>query len=91
MTMIQIQHVEGEDYEVEVTQKGTTTTHRVTVPAAFLDLVGLGDRPPQAVLMESFTFLLKREPNTSILGEFALGDIATYFPEYPEVIKKRFP
>ena len=90
MTMIQIQHLSGEDYQVEVTQEETTTTHRVAVPAAFLDLVGLGDRPPQAVLLESFDFLLKREPNTSILPEFALDDIATYFPEYPEAIRKRF-
>lgn len=38
------------------------------------------------LVRRSFEFLLAREPNTSILGEFDLSVIERYFPEYAEVI-----
>mgnify|MGYP001399851814 CR=1 FL=1 len=35
----------------------------------------------------SIEFLLKREPNTSILSSFDLKQISTYFPEFFEEVK----
>jgi len=42
---------------------------------------------PEQLLERSFQFLLEREPNTSILSEFNLMLINTYFPEYEQVMK----
>jgi hypothetical protein len=44
---------------------------------------------PEAVVRESFAFLLEREPNTSILGEFSLDVISRYFPEYSQELPRR--
>jgi hypothetical protein len=41
------------------------------------------------VVRESFAFLLEREPNTSILGEFSLDVISRYFPEYSQELPDR--
>jgi hypothetical protein len=41
------------------------------------------------VVRESFRFLLEREPASSILRRFSLGDIARYFPEYPSELERR--
>jgi len=75
--------------EFLVTLAGAGTEHRVTVPAGLLERLGLGDEDSERLIRESFAFLLEREPATSILGRFALEDIARYFPEYPDQIEGR--
>jgi len=45
--------------------------------------------PHETVILESFKFLLEREPNTSILSEFDITVIKRYFPEYEKEIKQR--
>ena len=85
--------------EVEVTPQGggafrvtvtgpQTTTHRVAIPEGMLD--DLGGATPEAVVRESFAFLLEREPNTSILADFSLDVIERYFPEYRQELARRF-
>jgi hypothetical protein len=68
-----------------VTEGSAATDHRVTVPPGYLE--ELAD--PEVVVRESFAFLLEREPATSILPEFALPEIARYFPEYPAELPRR--
>ncbi len=58
----------------------TTTRHRVRISNAEHRRYGGGD--VDSLVRRSFAFLLEREPNTSILPEFSLGDIERYFPEY---------
>jgi hypothetical protein len=41
------------------------------------------------VIVQSFRFLLEREPNTSILSEFDLPVIANYFPEFERELAER--
>lgn len=76
-------------YGVVVSEGGATTSHRVRVPDAMLDDLGLRDADPEAVVRESFEFLLEREPASSILGDFALDRIAHYFPEYYDELRAR--
>lgn len=58
-----------------------------TVHVTASDVDRLGRRTTVEDLVErSFTFLLEREPPSSILHEFRLAEIERYFPEYPEVI-----
>lgn len=75
----------------EVTGDGPpTTTHRVTVPAAYAEKLA-GTNPDIARLLEtSFEFLLAREPNTSILRQFELSVIGRYFPEYAATLQAKF-
>lgn len=44
----------------------------------------------EVLIEKSFEFLLGREPQESILKEFNLKIISTYFPEYEEEIRKHF-
>lgn len=74
---------------MEVTQGEETTSHRVIVPPTLLEDWGLEDEDGEAVVRESFAFLLEREPASSILPEFSVAIIARYFPEYTEELPDR--
>lgn len=65
------------------------TGHRVTVPTDLIEEMGLPEDDLEGVVWESFRFLLEREPASSILPEFSLDVIPTYFPEYKEELPKR--
>ncbi len=86
--MIEVRHLSGDRYEVRVTGE-TPTTHQVTLKEADRVRLGGTDVPGDALIAESFRFLLEREPNTSILRTFDLPVIGTYFPEYERDIRKR--
>jgi hypothetical protein len=75
-------------WRVEV-QGAETTVHEITIPDGYLEKLGVADAGPERVLEESFRFLLEREPNTSILGRFALPVIARYFPDYESALPRR--
>ena len=67
----------------------TATSHMVTVfPEYWQKLTG-GTVSAEKLVEKSFEFLLEREPNTSILGEFDLPKIQRYFPEYEETIRTK--
>ena len=65
------------------------TTHNVTVPDGLIEELGLPADDLERVVRESFEFLLEREPASSIMREFSLDVIPTYFPEYKEELPKR--
>ena len=76
-------------FDVEVRAAGTVTRHVVGVPAGFaagLGCPGVGD---DRLVRESFTFLLEREPATSVLRSFGLEVIEEYFPEYRREMARR--
>jgi len=75
-------------WRVEV-HAASRTVHEVTIPAGYLEKLGVAAAAPERVLEESFRFLLEREPNTSILASFALPVIARYFPDYERDIARR--
>jgi len=72
---------------VRVEQGHARTRHRVRVSEA--DLRRYGATDVTDLVRRSFEFLLEREPATSILGEFAIGEIERYFPGYREEITRR--
>ena len=77
-------------YEVAVRDGGRSTVHRVSVAAELVGELGVDDDAKvERLVRESFAFLLEREPSTSILRQFSLGDISRYFPEYREEIRRR--
>jgi len=77
------------EFGVEVTEGEETTAHRVIVPPALLDDWGLDNSHEEAVVRESFAFLMEREPASSILPEFSLAIIPRYFPEYSDELPDR--
>lgn len=80
-------------YTYEVVVEGAEavaeTKHRVKLsPDYYRKLCG-GTITHEWLIIQSFKFLLEREPNTSILREFDLEDISKYFPEYEGEISAR--
>ena len=74
---------EGDGYRcaVTVTDSTSSTRHTVRVSKTDFDRWGRG-RPAEALVKDSFDFLLERESKESILREFDLSAIKRYFPEY---------
>ncbi|MGH2684028.1 MAG: hypothetical protein ACRDJP_00985 [Actinomycetota bacterium] len=89
MSEINITAMEPDHYGVQVREGDTTTSHRVFVPPAMLDDLGLVDVDHEQLIRESIAFLLEREPVTSIMQEFALDDIPTHFPDYYDELQSR--
>lgn len=92
MAEIEVSTTEGDDqYEfvVTVAEGRGETRHQVTLQKSdYQDLVG-SRASPQALVEESFRFLLEREPKESILRSFDLMVIGHYFPQYRRDIVKR--
>jgi hypothetical protein len=86
--MIEVTHISGNRYEVTVAA-ATRTTHHVTLREADRQRLAGDSVSAQRLIEESFRFLVEREPNTSILSNFDLPVINTYFPEYEREIRKR--
>jgi hypothetical protein len=89
MAEISISPLAPRAFRVEVREGQHQTTHQVTVPERLGERREVGDTDLERVVRESFHFLLEREPATSILREFSLGDISGYFPEYPSELERR--
>jgi hypothetical protein len=86
--MVSVKRIDPDTYEVEVQGK-ITTTHRVTAGAETCRRLAGSSVDPERVIVESFRFLLEREPNTSILSSFELSVIGRYFPEYESELRQR--
>jgi len=93
MTDIEVEKTEYDDrYEFQVTvrEEGRGETHhRVTLRKADYERLAGGKASPEALVSESFRFLLERERKESILRSFDLTVISRYFPEYDREIAKR--
>ena len=87
--MIEISKIDEEIFEVTVT-KDSTTKHRVKLSSNIYKQFSNSKISEIELIKKSFEFLLDRESNQSILREFNLETIETYFPEYSVSIKKYF-
>ena len=80
-------------YTYEVVVEGgeavSPTTHRVTLSPDYYQKLCGGTITHEWLIIQSFKFLLEREPNTAILSEFDLEEINRYFPEYEAEITTR--
>ena len=85
--MIEISKIDEEIFEVTLTKK-LITTHTVKLSSKVYKKLSGSKISEMELIKKSFEFLLERETNESILREFNLEIIETYFPEYPIFIKK---
>ena len=74
---------------VEGSEAASETRHRVKLAPEYYKKLCGGTITHEWLIIQSFKFLLEREPNTSILKEFDLEVISQYFPEYEEEISSR--
>jgi hypothetical protein len=79
----------GGRFRVEVIEGTSSTAHEVTVAADTISRYGWNGTP-EDLLRRSFDFLLERESKESILRSFELSEIARFFPEYEEAVRKGF-
>ncbi|MGN6166832.1 MAG: hypothetical protein ACTHQQ_01490 [Solirubrobacteraceae bacterium] len=88
MTKIAINPLGPREFQVEISEGGRQTTHRVAVPDSLGEVELVADEL-EPVVRESFRLQLEREPASSILSRFSLSDISRYFPEYPSELAHR--
>ena len=82
--------VAGDGWDCFVTVRDSSETHhRVRVSRADLARLAPGASDPVDLVEASFAFLLEREPQESILREFDLIVIGSYFPDYDREIGLR--
>jgi len=92
MAQIDVKLAPGSDgwvAQVSVTEKGSSTRHRVTLKRHDYERLSQGRCSPEECIRTSFEFLLEREPKESILREFDLTVIGRYFPEYEAELARR--
>jgi hypothetical protein len=75
--------------QVTVCEGSGRTRHEVTLDQAYYERLTSGGVPPERLVLESFTFLLAREPKEAILRAFDVSAIGRYFPEYEQEMARR--
>ncbi len=89
MTDISVRPIAPEEFEVRLTDPdGSSTHHFVRVESEAVDRFSDGVGAKELVI-ESFRFLLEREPKESILRAFELPVIARYHSDYPREMIRR--
>jgi hypothetical protein len=76
---------------VTVGNDPAATHHEVTVSRDLLAMLRPGLAEPDALVRDSFAFLLEREPRESILGAFDLPLIERYFPGWRAEMRAAAP
>jgi hypothetical protein len=84
--VITIEKINDTTFKVTVTSR-QTTTHTVTVTPEYKEKLAGPSVATETLVEKAFEFLLGREPNTSILHQFDLKAIQTYFPEYEGTLR----
>jgi hypothetical protein len=83
------QNGEGYEFHVTVREGGGVTHHRVTLRHDDYERLSGGQASPEALVTESFRFLLEYEPKEAILITFDLPVLRRYFPRYEHEIGRR--
>lgn len=78
------------DFRVVIEENSKKTIHIVSLNDTYYQTLVSGTVKREELIKESFNFLLMREPKESIMPEFNLKEIETYFPGYETYIKKHF-
>ena len=74
---------------VTIREGSSQTRHEVALGQQAYDRLSGARTPPEALVRESFAFLLEREPKESILRRFDLTVIGRYFPEFEAELRRR--
>jgi hypothetical protein len=91
MAKVEVEKTGNLEFRVRVVEKGTESTHHVSMKQADYARLTGGKIEPEELVRRSFEFLLEREPKESILSRFDLLVIGHYFPEFEREIKRKLP
>ena len=69
-------------YQVVISEGRGETRHHVTMSRQMWERLTAGMHMLERCLEVAFRFLLDREPKESILGQFDVKVISSYFPEF---------
>ncbi|MFN2544920.1 MAG: hypothetical protein ABR600_10205 [Actinomycetota bacterium] len=77
-------HENGDSFTFEVTIEaaGSSSRHVVTLSSADYDAQGDRFSEPGEFVRRCMEYLLEREPKESILPNFDVSEIGTYFPDF---------
>jgi hypothetical protein len=89
MSQLTITELEPGTFGVQVEEGHETTSHQIRLDDDFLDDAGLDTFEREALVRETFEFLLEREPATAIMSEFGLDDVQRFFPDLVEELARR--
>ena len=81
---VKVKQIDDEDFEVTVSSD-VTTYHKVKVSDIAYYRYTAGDISKAQFVTKAFLFLLRKEPNTSILADFSVEEIEQYFPEFKSI------
>ena len=84
---VSIKKLSDDVFEVTVADR-ITTTHEVTVTDESLTDLTDNNVTKTQLLNFSFSFLLEKEPNTSILSSFDINVISSYFSDYRDEVRR---
>lgn len=84
--MIDVKKIEPGRFSVTVSEEGSSSRHTVSLDEAYYHRLTNGKISEEELIKRSFDFLLRRESKESILSQFNLKVISTYFPEYEKQI-----
>ena len=84
---MKIEKLGGDVFKVTISGP-TKTEHKVTMTDYHFKRLTASRVTKESLLEFSFKFLLKREPNTSILSSFDITVIQNYFGEYEAEVKR---
>src|ERR1017187_8755682 len=91
MAKVEVEKTGNLDFRVRVVEKGSESTHHVSMKQADYARLTGGKIEPEELVRRSFEFLLEREPKESILSRFDLSVIGRYFPEFECEIERKLP
>ena len=84
--MLNITQIDNDTFNVVVRGK-TITSHVVKVSNQVLTEFTFDKMSKEQFVKKSFLFLLKKEQNTSIQGDFNIEEIENFFPDFRNIYK----
>jgi len=81
---VEVKQIDHDNFEVTVSSDAVT--HRkVKISNEAYYRYSLGDVTKAQLVNKAFLFLLRKEPNTSLLTSFSIEEIESYFPEFKNI------
>lgn len=77
-------------FAVDVLEKNDIYHYSIELEKEYHQKLAGENTPPLLLVQQSFLFLLERESPASILKEFNIKEIQTYFSRYEEVMRNTF-
>ena len=81
---VEVKQIDPDNFEVTVSSDAVTH-HKVKICNEAYYRYSLGDVTKAQLVNKAFLFLLRKEPNTSILTNFSIEEIENYFPEFKNI------